>query len=48
MNCPAVAFPGDGDPCTADERVVAMLDMMHVPLAVKFCNTIRRIKEELN
>ena len=41
---PRPAFPGGGDPRTADKRVVTMLNMMHAPIVEKFRSALQRAK----
>ena len=41
---PRPAFPGGGDPRTADKRVVTMLNMMHAPIVEKFRDAIQKVK----
>jgi cyclohexyl-isocyanide hydratase len=41
---PHPAFPGGGDPRTADKQTVAMLNMMHAPIVEKFRDAIQKVK----
>jgi len=41
---PHPAFPGGGDPRTADKQTVTMLNMMHAPIVEKFRDAIQKVK----
>jgi len=41
---PHPAFPGGGDPRTADKQTVAMLNMMHAPIVERFRTAIQKVK----